>query len=171
MPRRQPLVLQLVCAALFVSTLGHALADDPRDADVDKDMALLKTAMIAKDQATLIDMMYKPVVAAAGGRDHLLAQTKDLVSAVETTEFETNKPFQYYTGKDNDYVIVPTRALMTIKGRHYQSISFELGVKSHQGGSWQYVDGAGINPQARSVFFTDLPSDVVFPDHNMKPLD
>ncbi len=48
---------EILCAALFVATICPILADDPRDADVDKDMAKLKAAMVGQDQAGLIDMM------------------------------------------------------------------------------------------------------------------
>jgi hypothetical protein len=163
------LLSRFLFAVLFLTVTGCALADDPRDADVDKDMAKLKAAMIGKDQAGLIDMMYKPIVEAAGGRDHLLAQAQQVASIVEMKSFEYTKPFQYYSGKDNDYVVVHTHLLMSLKGKSYESISYELGVKSHQGGPWQYADGAGINAQTRPMFFADLPSDVVLPDHSIKP--
>ena len=156
---------------LLMSLTHQTLADDVRDADIDKDMARLKTAMLQKDQATLIDMMYERIVELGGGRDKLLAQTKALDTKVDTTSFEASKPYRYFSGQQNDYVVVPTHILMTINDHHYDSTSFELGIKSHQDGKWEYIDGAGLNPQFRAQLLSDIPQDVVLPNHSIKQVD
>ena len=158
-------------AGLFVLLTLQTWADDARDADIDKDMARLKTAMLQKDQATLIDMMYGPIVQLGGGRDKLLAQAKSLATQMDTTSFETSKPYRYFGGQQNDYVVVPTHILMTINDHHYDSVSYELGIKARQGGKWEYIDGAGVSPQLRTHLFPDIPQDVVLPNHSVKQTD
>ena len=131
----------------------------------------MKTAMMTKDSATLIDLMYAPVVEAGGGKDALLASTKSMMEQVTFNSFESNKPYTYYTGNDNDYVVVATHIILTMGGQKMDSVSFELGIKSHNGGGWEYVDGAGIKPAVRAKFFPDLPKDVVLPEVKHKPVN
>ncbi|MCE0496804.1 MAG: hypothetical protein LV481_02490 [Methylacidiphilales bacterium] len=161
----------LLGAGLLFSVMLPALADDARDAAIDQDMARMKTAMQSKDEATLVDMMYEPIVQAGGGRDQVLAQAKSLADKVDFTSFEINKPYRYFSGQQNDYVTVPTHLLMTINGHHFDSVSFELGIKAHQTEKWEYVDGAGISPQLRTQLFPDLPQDAVLPEHSVKQID
>jgi len=131
----------------------------------------MKTAMTTGDYATLIDLMYKPVVQAGGGKDALLGLTKSMMEQVTFNSFESTKPYTYYTGNDNDYVVVNTHIIMTVSGQKMDSTSFEMGIKSHNGGGWEYVDGAGIKPAMRAKFFPDLPKDVVLPEVKHKPVN
>ncbi len=158
-------------ACLFTLLIGVATADDTRDAAVDQDMDRLKTAMTTKDYGTLIDMMYEPVVKLGGGRDAMLAQSSKMADIVTFTSFTTTKPYTYVTGNDNDYIIVPTHLLMTVNGHHFDSTSYEFGIKPHSGGKWEYLDGAGMKPQMSDRFFPDLPKDTVLPEVSRKQLD
>jgi hypothetical protein len=135
----------LLGAAIVVATIGRASGDDPRDGDVSRDMAGLKAAMM--DQA------------------------KHLADRFNIASFQTTKPFHYYRGKDNEYVIVPTRAVLTLEGKTIEDVSCMIGVKSPADGTWHFVCGAGTTCQMLSTFFPDLPAAMVLPNHTVKLLN
>ncbi len=145
----------IVCALTLLPC--QARADDSRDIAVDQDIQRMQKAITAADYATLIDLMYQPIVQVGGGKDAMLAQVKAAAGQMTFSSFEAAKPYVYYSGTDNDYVVVTTHFILTVKGHQIDSSSYELGIKSHKGGNWQYVDGAGVQPQIRDKFFPDLP--------------
>ncbi len=115
--------------------------------------------------------MYEPVVEAGGGKDHLIAQSKMLANIGSLKLVETFKPYTYVSGTQNDYVIVSTHANVVVGGRHFDYRSYELGIKPRSGGKWEYLDGTGITPQARSVFLSDLPADTSLPTVQKKEIE
>jgi hypothetical protein len=144
-------------------------ADD--DAVFDQDIAKLGAAMKSSDFPTIIDMMYTPIVNAGGGRDKLVAQSRSMTSSVTFISLDPIKPYRQISGTKNDYEVIPTRAILEVRGNRYQSSSFELAVRPHGASAWQYVDGAGITPQFRTLFFSDLPADATLPEHSTKLID
>ncbi len=98
--------------------------------------------------------MYAPIVQAGGGRDHVIAQAQAAAIGAQATmvSFEAIKPFRRISGSKNDYVVVPTHTILEIEGNRYASESFELAIRPHEGGTWQYLDGSGLTPNCKPCF-------------------
>ena len=141
-----------------------AATTDPRDASVDQDMDRLKKAMLNKEPQTLVDMMYGPVVEAGGGREQLIAQAKALTNIASYSVLDIIKPYTYVSGVQNDYVIIPTHVILSVRGRQFDYKSYELGIKPHRDGKWEYLDGTGITSLARDRFLPDFPASSNLPE-------
>jgi hypothetical protein len=164
------LILLATVCLLFVSLPVSLLRGDDDDAVLEKDIATMSAAYAKQDYGTVVDMMYAPAVQAGGGKENLLAQLKTAAGAAAFISIAPIKPYTRLSGAKNDYVIIPTRALLKIDADSYEAFSSELAIRPHGGTAWQYIDGSGITPQVREMFFIDLPANATFPRHYAQKL-
>jgi len=164
-PKIKMRILKTILVLALLVAVGAVTARANDDTEIDQDISKLGKAFQNHDYPTIIDMMYAPAVQAGGGRDQLIAQAAAIGDQGKMISFAAIKPFRRISGSKNDYVVIPTHTIIEVEENRYASESFQLAVRPHGGGAWQYLDGPGLTPQLQAMFFSDLPPDTVFPQH------
>jgi hypothetical protein len=98
-----------------------------------------------------------------------LTQMHAMRMGIESLEFP--EPPTFIEGKaGRQYVVVPTRSIITVKDERVESDNFLLGIKETGATRWTYLYGSRVTPEVLSSLFPDFPSGYTFPLISRKKL-
>jgi hypothetical protein len=74
-------------------------------------------------------------------------------------------------GTHNEFVIVPTKTVLSVDGKRAESLNYQFGAKPTGSADWKYIEGSRVNRGNVFIRFPDFPKDVQFPETYRKLLD
>jgi hypothetical protein len=163
------------------STLGrtpklfHIEASPEEVRGVQNDVKKRNDAFYSGDFKTLLEMTYDGLIERSGGADKAaeamrtsLDQSTARGMKIESFDFPEQPAFLKTTVRE--YVLVPTRKIMSVGAERAELVSFEFGVRSIGAPTWTYVDGPQITPATVNTLFPDFPADCPLPTISRKKL-
>lgn len=163
-------------AKLLVSFLVLILSAVPVHANdlfndelVEKDVLSIFEAMNNRDFKHLIKMTHPVVIDMMGGTETAVQQLEDAFNQFEMTSFKftdikLQKPFQYHSGVNRDYAIVPMKCTFVLGDTTGDLEGFQLGVLEKNSKQWTFVDGDKLSAETLKPLFDDFPAGVSFPE-------
>lgn len=147
-----------------LSNENHVVANN---AAIDGIMNKLKNSYEAGDDSYVLEVMYQPVVEMFGGREVLLAATRQARSKADSVNLKilswtTSKPYQYIPTTERLYAIIQYQSTMSMRGQQIQANGYQLGIKN-RGEAWQFLAGDMLNPRLYKKIFPDFPKGVDLP--------
>jgi hypothetical protein len=164
-------VLSTTIAAIAIGALGCADTSStsaPFDAEkVKADVREIARAVYEGDIDATLGLTHPKIIEALGGvestrreLEKALISLRRLEMKLESIEFP-NKP-TFLPAEVNDYVIVPTRSIISSRGRRGESFNFQFGARRRGEVDWKYVEGSRVS-KVLSSLFPDFPKDFKFP--------
>jgi hypothetical protein len=116
-----------------------------------------------RDFGRMVDLTYPKVVAAAGGRDKMVAALAKGLQEMETDgvtvlSSTAAAPIQIVHVSNWIYAVVPTTLKVKAKDGVFQTESNMIGISSDSGAHWTFID-AGGKDHAQLKSFLPAPSD------------
>jgi hypothetical protein len=144
-----------------------AIASDVDDAVIDKVMDRIASGFKAGDDSYSVEVMYRPVLEALGGKEVLLAAGKKIREQMkdqnmQIISWKTLKPYQYVSTKERRYAIIPYELIADVGGKRIKQTSYQLGIKTSSG-PWQFLNGDKMTPTAYEKLFPDFPKSTKLP--------
>ena len=160
----------LTCLVLAALTQSLVAEEAPNAAAVKKLVESFGEATIKGDYARVIDATYDGLVELLGGRKMAIEVTESIMKqfadkGFTLKSFKVGEPGNFLTEGDNTFVVVPTKAEMTMPGGKAIIKSYLLGISADAGKSWKFADGAGMdNKQILDRVLPKLPTKLKLPD-------
>jgi len=136
---------------LTVVLATSAIARGDAATDAAKKQADETSQAFAKgDYARIVDMTYPTLIDFMGGRDKMIATTREAMQkakdqGIEVVSYKISEPGEIVKDGGKSFLIIP--AVMELKAPDARIIvkSYLLGISSDDGKSWKFLDGAGLN--------------------------
>lgn len=163
-------------AKLLVSFLVLILSAVPVHANdlfndelVEKDVLSIFEAMNNRDFKHFVKMTHPVVIDMMGGADSAVQQLEvafnDIrLNSFKVTDIKLQKPFQYRSGTERDYVIVPMKCSVQLGEEIGNLEGFQLGILERNSKQWTFIDGDKLSVEALKLLFDDFPEDISFPE-------
>lgn len=142
---------------------------------VQNDVKKMNDAFYSGDFQTLLEMTYDGVIERSGGADKAveamrtaLAQSTTRGMKVDSFDFPEKPAFLKTSVRE--YVLVPTRKIMSVGAERAELINFQFGVRVIGAPTWTYLDGSQITPTNVNTLFSDFPADCPLPAISRKKL-
>jgi hypothetical protein len=121
-------------------------------------------ALVAKDYDKVADATFPAALQAAGGREHLIAATKQTFesSKIQITRAVISSPSQLVDTGSRLFAVLPETLDLGVRGNSLRSESFLLGISDDRGRTWRFVDGADGSVSI-SKLIPDMPATVILP--------
>jgi len=142
---------------------------------VQADVRSLLNAVHTGDIDTLIRYTHPKILVMLGGESNArtalkeaMAKTREVGISLESLAFPAEPTF--LRGDKHEFVIVPTKSIMTAMGQRVESLDYLFGAREIGTAKWTYVEGSRINSGNVRSLFPDFPSDFAFPLCHQKEL-
>lgn len=109
----------------------------------------------------VIDMMGGPAKAREI-MEKVLAKMVAMSMKIEDLKFPSEPVF--LTGKENQFVIVPTKMIIAVGEKRIESLNYQFGARRIGGTKWGYIEGSRVNRDNVAKWFPDFPNDQKFPE-------
>ena len=173
---RRPGSFARITPLLLCLTAAAAAADAP---DVKQtcraDVTAMTTALSRGDFARVADLSHPKLVAAAGGREKLIATLADAAKqmrakGIAIRSAAVDAPADPVANGDFLYVVVPYTLSMTAPEGKLKQKSFVVGVSGDGGRTWRYVNG-DMDPRFVKSVLPDLPDTLKLPKREQPTVD
>jgi len=163
-------IVFLTASALSQEKIADSPASkrDERVTSVQTDVLTNIKAVYAADIETVVGYTHSKVIELMGGEEKMkvalqqaLGQIKSKGMKIETLHFPADPTF--LTGTANEFVIVPTKMIISAGGQRVESLNYQFGVRANGEKSWKYIEGSRINRENVGTLFPDFPTDYKFP--------
>jgi len=154
---------------LFLSVIPAHANDLFNDELIEKNVLSIFEGMNNRDFKHIIKMTHPVVVDMMGGAESAIQQLEDAFNQLEMDSFKFSnitlqKPFQYHSGVNRDYVIVPMTCTFVLGETTGELEGFQLGVLEKNSKEWTFVDGDKLSEETLKSLFDDFPAGVSFPE-------
>ncbi len=169
----------LVLAGLLLGACARSPALQAPEAAGDEstrvqaDARRVYTALYGGDADTVVALTHARGIEVAGGESEVRSAVGKIGAmaaagelAVESIEFPSAPEF--FAGAENEFVFVPTRSVLRVRGQRMESLNFLVGARRKGEPTWTYLDGAHLDAANIGEFFPDFPKDKAFPVRERK---
>lgn len=125
------------------------------------------------DAEAVLSITHAKVIELLGGRDkarQAISQALKTTSSIKLEKLSFPAEPTFLKGTENEFVIVPTVAIVIANGKKGESQNFQFGARRIGEDSWKYIEGSRLNRNNISKFFPDFPEDFKFPHTSRKLL-
>lgn len=164
--------LSLVLLAL-ASTAMAASEGDPGSRITD-DAQRFGIAIEECDADTVLRLGHPRLVEFLGGAAAVRAdlkrqRQKRLELGLMSGDYAVEKPLEYFSHKETDFVLVRTRWTIRYNDLPVTSKSFLIGVRTGEQSDWRFIDGNTFKRMRLRKAFPDFPSDRQLPMNESFP--
>ena len=142
---------------------------------VQADVRRIINALYGNDLDTVLAHTHPKIIASMGGLTAArsavqtsLAQIQSAQMSLESLSFPQEPSFLKVGLRD--FVILPTKSVIVVKGQRMESLNFQFGIKEPGSTNWAYIEGSRINTQNLASLFPDFPAGYKFPPFYRKRL-
>jgi hypothetical protein len=133
-------------------------------AAVEADARKLNDAFYAGDFETVIRLRHAKVIEKSGGPEGAVEKMRELLTrsaerGVKVESFEIVSRPIFLKSTIREYVLVPTKKVLSNGTDRIEHVNFELGSREIGNPTWTYVDGAQLTSANITVLFPDFPAD------------
>ena len=161
-------ILCLCLAMLAIPAFGSDPELSAEARAVQEDVRKISSAVYKSDIDTTISFTHPGILELLGGE----AKARETIAAafaqfrttgikVESLDFPQAPDF--VPGVTDDYVIVPTKTIMSANGQRVLSMNFQFGIRPKSGSKWTYMEGSRVTTEVLEALFPDFPVDYTFP--------
>ncbi len=156
----------LALGLLFLPPAAPAQTDGAANLKAQAQVCL--DALLTKDYARVVDHTYPKLVEFFGGREAMISYLQTQMPALEAEGITFKRatlapPELPVVAGGTQYAVVPQTVILDVKGDEWEQRSYLLGISRDGGGTWTFVDGAGINQPMREAILPDLPVTMQLP--------
>lgn len=90
-----------------------------------------------------------------------LASFQKLEMKIDTLTFPEEPKF--VTTDNYEYAVIPTLTIISSKGQKFESLNFQIGVRSTNSARWYYIEGSRVNKKSIPLFIPEFPTDYELP--------
>jgi hypothetical protein len=121
------------------------------------------------DYTTLLDHTHPKLIASMGGREAVIEVLKstEVAEKLRQVKFEEVTFPQsptFLKGSQNEFVVVPLRLAVSVKGKKGASSTYQLGARPAGTPKWGYLEGSRLTRETLMKLFPDFPADYELPD-------
>jgi hypothetical protein len=144
-------------------------------AAVQRDVEGIVRAIYRGDVDTVMHSTHPNVIRLMGGPD-VARKSLDAICAQVAKSGMTLESFsfpeapRFFAAGGTRYVYVPTRSVVSMNGKRFESLNFQLGVLDPGASHWTYLEGSRLNPQNIQRLLPGFPDDQPFPPIHRKAL-
>lgn len=159
---RRPRLPLFLAGVIMVSMAIASEVEPSREfSSVQDDVRRIVVAVYGSDVDATMSFTYPAIIAILGGESEArkrLAKAFAMVQSIELKleSFEFPSDPIFVAGEVNDYVIVPTRSIVSARGLRIRSVNFQFGVRSKRNGRGTYVEGSRVTRELLDAQFPDF---------------
>jgi hypothetical protein len=164
------MLIALACLFAFTAPAFAADLKPEEVAKVQSDVRRIMTAVQTGDAATVVNMSHPALVQAVGGKAELEKMTRDALGQIAEANIkflstEVGTPSRTYSAPKEEASLIPTVAMMEVKGQKVKSTGFMVAIRQKNTNDWSYVDGAGFEdvPNLLEVLLPGIEKGVTLP--------
>ena len=165
--------MSISLAASVAPVFAEPPVDEKKSKAVQADVKEIIDAVYDADVDVILEHTHPVIIDSMGGKEKAeefletsLKKTKADGLKVEDFSFPADPIF--VEGKENEYVIVPTKLAIVMGKEKIESVNFQFGTRKAGDEKWVYLEGSRINSQVLSKLFPDFPPDYKFPEISRK---
>lgn len=175
--RQKPVTMQGAQTPADSKPRRTAPTEDPalEKRRIQSDVRKLATAVYSGDVDTILSYTHPIIINALGGETQAkttlkLALIKQLGLGLKLESMKFPSEPTFLKSDLHLFAIVPTKSIMSAKGKRVESLNFQFGIRKHASKVWKYIEGSRITKQNISQMFPDFPKDYEFPKTSRKLL-
>lgn len=164
---------------MLIALAGHAgVATTLGQRDIDtlhSDIQTMTEAFERGDAEPMIQRTHPSLKAMVGGDEAFAAMTRNAVvqlgaMGLTFVSQEIGAPTRVYPAGKEEVCFVPRISVMALQGRQVKSIGYMVAIRPKGGGTWTYLDGAGLRTRPELLYrlLPDLERDVPLPTNTLE---
>lgn len=135
---------------------------------VNADLQKVMAAVFESDMETIATFTHPKIFELVGGKEQFMEQIGKVFDQTKAAGVRfggatVGKEIDYFTGTDNEFLIVGTEMSIEAGGNATKQSGHQLGVKKKGEAGWKYVDCSALNTQMARDWFPDFPADRSIP--------
>ena len=154
---------------LLLPLAGGALADKPKQEDVERELRSVIAAVFRADMDPIMKHTHERVIAMVGDEETFRTAIEGAFkqvgeAGVKFVSADIGEEIDYFAGKENEFFLVETTIVMKVGDKVLPAEpGHQLGVKKKTDKVWKYIDCSSLTTELAREWFSDFPKDKKIP--------
>jgi len=154
--------------SLLLPVAGGALADKPKQEDVERELRSYISAVFRADMGPIMKHTHERVIAMVGDEATFRAEIEGVFeqgknAGVKLVSADFGKELDYFAGGENEFFLIETTIVVKVGDKESANPGHQLGVKKKADKVWKYIDCSSLTTELAQEWFSDFPKDKKIP--------